>query len=165
MQMLEHAVLSRIASRLPLYAYRLPPSGKSLDNADPPKVQLLYAVVSVLTEQYDQAHVEGWLKMLMGNLVPVIMDAVADWEDLRAEPTGERYLCLNLGSLSLICADPTDAMSEDLRNLAIINHQVEGRSRTETFDSDDDDDQDLATLLESHLLGLDPLDDDMQYMS
>lgn len=57
-------------------------------------------------------------------------------------------------------------MSEGLRDLAIIDHQVEGRSRTEAFgDLDDDDDQDLAALLESHLHELDSLDDDMQHMS
>lgn len=91
MQMLGHAVLSRMASRLPLYAHRLPASSKGLDNADPPKVQLLYAIVSALTEQHDQAHVEGWLKMLVGNLVQVIMDAVADWEDLQVEPISEHH--------------------------------------------------------------------------
>ncbi|CAE6470912.1 unnamed protein product [Rhizoctonia solani] len=141
-QITKPAVLSRISARLPIYAHKVSPISPAAGNCSVPKVQLLYAALSALSEQ-NSSDVSDWLKTLVGNVVPVIMDTVSDWEDANGQ--GIEYerteTGTETGNFHLTVIDDDD--------------QVEGRSN---FDLYEDDPDRLAELLDSHLTGLDDID-------
>ncbi|KAF8755063.1 hypothetical protein RHS01_05753 [Rhizoctonia solani] len=109
------------------------------------KVQLLYAALSASSEQ-NNSDVSEWLKTLVGNVVPVIMDTVSDWEDANAQ--GVEYereeTGTETGNFHLTVIDDDD--------------QVEGRSSFDLYEDEDDPDR-LAELLAGHLTGLNALDE------
>jgi hypothetical protein len=107
-----------------------------------------------LSEHHGGDCTAEWLKTLTGNLIPVIMDTVADWEDSCSQ-SGQPNSHGRVGSAM---ADTAHSKSD----LVTTDDQLEGRSRTKSFDSDNGpDDLDLAEWLESHLLELGPLDDEV----
>jgi hypothetical protein len=143
-QITKPAVLSRISARLPIYAHKVSPISSAAGNCSVPKVQLLYAAFSAVSEQ-NNSDVSEWLKTLVGNVVPVIMDTVSDWED--ADGQGVEYerteVGAETGNFHLTVIDDDD--------------QVEGRSNFDLYEDEDDPDR-LAELLDSHLAGLDAID-------
>ncbi|KAG8767211.1 hypothetical protein FRC12_006388 [Ceratobasidium sp. 428] len=133
-QMSSPAVLARIAARLPLYAHKVPSTSSAPDEIDPYKTQLLYAAVSALAEHHGEHYAIEWLKTLVGNLVPVIMEAIADWDDLDIDEEGS-----------------LDGIEEG-------RHREPPKSLLVDSELDDSD---LAELLEHHLRDLDPIDDEL----
>ncbi|QRW20104.1 hypothetical protein RhiXN_09079 [Rhizoctonia solani] len=144
-QMTKPAILSRISARLPIYAHKVSPISPTAGNCSIPKVQLLYAALSASSEQ-NNSDVSEWLKTLVGNVVPVIMDTVSDWEDANAQ--GVEYereeTGTETGNFHLTVIDDDD--------------QVEGRSSFDLYEDEDDPDR-LAELLAGHLTGLNALDE------
>ncbi|CAE6354627.1 unnamed protein product [Rhizoctonia solani] len=145
-QITKPAVLSRVSARLPIYAHKVSPIIPTAGNCSAPKVQLLYATFSALSEQHNSDYVAEWLKVLVGNMVPIIMDTVSDWEDTNGEGV-ERVLGEQIGAET---GNP---------HLTVI-HNDEGRSNFELYEDEDDPDR-LAELLANHLTGLDVLDAEM----
>ncbi|KAG8715130.1 hypothetical protein FRC08_010959 [Ceratobasidium sp. 394] len=133
-QMSSAAVLARIAGRLPLYAHKVPLSNSAPHEIDPYKAQLLYAAVSALAEHHGEECAVQWLKTLVGNLVPVIMEAIADWDDLDI--------------------DDEDGIGD------LVDDRHREQPKTLLVDSELDD-SDLAELLETHLRDLDPHDEEV----
>ncbi|KAG8736832.1 hypothetical protein FRC10_008804 [Ceratobasidium sp. 414] len=133
-QLSSSAVLARIAGRLPLYAHKIPSVSGSPHEIDPYKAQLLYAAVSALAEHHGEECAIQWLKTLVGNLVPVIMEAIADWDDLNINDEG------GIGGFE--------------------KGEYKEQPKTLLVDSELDD-SDLAELLETHLRGLDPHDQEV----
>ncbi|QRV92335.1 hypothetical protein RhiJN_20353 [Ceratobasidium sp. AG-Ba] len=130
-QMTSTAVLSRVASRLPLYAHKVPLALSGPHEVDPYRTQLLYAAISALVEHHGEDDTAQWIKTLVGNVVPVIMDAISDWDDL-------------------------DADHSESVEMELDEHQPASRSLLVDSELDDSD---LADLLEKHLAHLDPLDE------
>ncbi|KAH7337090.1 hypothetical protein B0J17DRAFT_718987 [Rhizoctonia solani] len=145
-QIAKPAVLSRVSARLPIYAHKVAPIIPTAGNCSVPKVQLLYAALSALSEQQNSDYVTEWLKVLVGNMVPIIMDTVSDWEASNGEEV-ERTLGepagTETGKFQLTIIDDDD--------------QLEGRSNFALYEGEDDPDR-LAELLANHLTELDVLD-------
>ncbi|CAE6478466.1 unnamed protein product [Rhizoctonia solani] len=148
-QIAKPAVLSRVSARLPIYAHKVSPIIPSAGNCSVPKVQLLYATLSALSEQHNSDYVTEWLKMLVGNMVPIIMDTVSDWEDANgegAEHVSGEGAGTETGNFHLTIIHDDD--------------QVEGRSNFDLYEDEDDPDR-LAELLANHLTELDVLDEEI----
>ncbi|KAJ1303231.1 hypothetical protein OPQ81_011429 [Rhizoctonia solani] len=105
------------------------------------------AVLSRATAPYQSDYVAEWLKMLVGNMVPVIMDTVSDWEDASTEDV-ERVLGVQTGTEM---GNPHLTIIED-------DDHVESRSNFELYEDDPDR---LAELLANHFTGLDALDEEI----
>ncbi|CAE6480884.1 unnamed protein product [Rhizoctonia solani] len=145
-QIAKPAVLSRVSARLPIYAHKVAPIIPTAGNCSVPKVQLLYAALSTLSEQQNSDYVTEWLKVLVGNMVPIIMDTVSDWEDSNGEEverTSGEPAGTETGKFHLTIIDDDD--------------QLEGRSNFALYEGEDDPDR-LAELLANHLTELDVLD-------
>lgn len=143
-------MLSRISSRLPIYAHKVAPIAPGSSS---PKVQLLYAAVLALSEHHGSYYAVAWLKTLVGNLVPIIMDTIADWEDLELSDGQPN----NHGEVS----DLNDYQGSSTSVFGVLHDQTEDQSKPEFFGFEDDDPDFLAELLETHLSQLDPLDEDI----
>ncbi|CAE7146645.1 unnamed protein product [Rhizoctonia solani] len=139
-QIAKPAVLSRVSARLPIYAHKVSPIFPSAGNCSVPKVQLLYAAFSALSEQENSDYVAEWLKVLVGNLVPIIMDTVSDWEDTKGE-----------GVEGVSSQRPDTETGNPHLTIIDDDDPAEGRS---SFDLYEDDPDRLAELLASHLTGL-----------
>ncbi|CAE6438578.1 unnamed protein product [Rhizoctonia solani] len=148
-QIAKPAVLSRVSARLPIYAHKVSPIIPTAGNCSVPKVQLLYAALSALAEQQNSDYVAEWLKVLVGNMVPIIMDTVSDWEDTN----GEGVECILGERAATETGNPYLTIIDD-------DDPAEGRSNFDLYEDEDDPDR-LAELLATHLTGLDALDEEI----
>ncbi|KAG8685366.1 hypothetical protein FRC11_010704 [Ceratobasidium sp. 423] len=148
-QIVKPAVLSRVSARLPIYAHKVSPIIPSAGNCSVPKVQLLYAALSALSEQQNSDYVTEWLKTLVGNMVPIIMDTVSDWGDANGE--GAEHASGGVAGTETENPHLTIVHDDD---------QVEGRSNFDPYEDEDDPDR-LAELLANHLTEMDVLDEEI----